>query len=193
MIKNLENKLRFIELLDEMKNIERAIYLKSGRKETDAEHSFHIAMIVCVFLEDFPELDALKCIKMALYHDLVEIFAWDTILFDEKAMATKKDREEKALIQLEEVLWTSSFSDFKSVICEYEDKKTKESRFVYQIDKLHPMIQIIMEWWKSWEVFWITKKRVLAKKYEDIDDEFWLVKILDKYTKIWEDNDYFLE
>ena len=29
MIKNLQNKLKFIELIDEMKNIDRAIYLKN--------------------------------------------------------------------------------------------------------------------------------------------------------------------
>ena len=82
MIKNLENKLKFIELLDQMKDIERAMLLRNGRRENNAEHSFHLAMIVIVFIEDFPELDELKVIKMALFHDIVEIFAWDTIIFD---------------------------------------------------------------------------------------------------------------
>lgn len=82
MITNLENKLRFIELVDEMKSITRTITLKCGRKESDADHSYHLAMMVLTFAEDFPGLDILKCLKLALLHDLVEIFAGDTYIFD---------------------------------------------------------------------------------------------------------------
>ena len=92
MITNLKEKLKFIELMDEMKNIERAIRLKNWREETNAEHSFHMAMMVVVLIEDFPQLDNIKCIKMALFHDLVEIFAWDTVIFDEEREKTKKER-----------------------------------------------------------------------------------------------------
>ena len=71
MIKNLENKLKFIELLDKMKDIKRVILLKNGKFETDAEHTFHVAMMAIVFSSDFPELAQLKTIKIALFNDLV--------------------------------------------------------------------------------------------------------------------------
>ena len=82
MITNLESKLRFIELIDEMKSINRTITLRCGRKESDADHSYHLAMMVMIFIDDFPGLDALKCLRLALLHDLVEIFAGDTYIFD---------------------------------------------------------------------------------------------------------------
>ena len=82
MITNLKNKLKFIELMDEMKNVARVISLRNNTFENDAEHSFHLALMVIVFWEDFPELDLLKCLKLALLHDLVEIYAGDTYFLD---------------------------------------------------------------------------------------------------------------
>ena len=181
MIKNLQNKLKFIELIDEMKNIERAIRLKNWREETNAEHSFHIAMMVIVFIEDFPELDSLKCIKMALFHDLVEIFAWDTVIFDEKMEKTKKQRELRAIWQLEEVLWKKDFKNIKVLIEEYEDRGSLEAEFVHQIDKIQPIIQIVMEGGSSWHEYKIDKDKLMSKKYSQINDKFGLMKLLDWY------------
>jgi putative hydrolases of HD superfamily len=53
--------------------------------------------MVLTFVEDFPELDSFKCIKMALLHDIVEVFAGDTVIFDAKMEATKEERERKAI------------------------------------------------------------------------------------------------
>jgi 5'-deoxynucleotidase YfbR-like HD superfamily hydrolase len=75
MITNLKNKLKFIELVDKMNEIKRAIILQSGEKESDSEHSFHLAIMVTIFISDFPKIDELKAVKIALFHDLVEIFA----------------------------------------------------------------------------------------------------------------------
>jgi len=167
--------------MDEMKNIERAIRLKNGREETNAEHSFHLAMMVVVFIEDFPELDSLKCIKIALFHDLVEIFAGDTVIFDEKMEKTKEQRELKAIWQLEEVLWKKDFKNIKILIEEYMEKKTPEAEFIHQIDKVQPIIQIVMEWGSSWHEYKIDKEKLIKNKYSKIDDKFWLIKLLDKY------------
>ena len=90
MITNIESKLKFIELVDDMKNIERAIRLRNGREETNAEHSYHLAMMVIIFADDFPKLNILRSVKLALLHDIVEIFAWDTVIFDKKMEKTKR-------------------------------------------------------------------------------------------------------
>ena len=66
MIKNLKQKLQFIELMDKMKDIERTIFLRNGKQENDAEHSFHLAMMVIAFADDFPGLNIEKCLKLAL-------------------------------------------------------------------------------------------------------------------------------
>lgn len=181
MISNLENKLAFIELLDEMKNIKRAIRLSNGEKENNAEHSFDIAMIVSILVGDFPYLDTHKCIQMALYHDLVEIFAWDTVLFDVQMEQTKQQREADALLQLEQVLWPHDFQGIKEIVWEYEQRKTLESLFVWQIDKIHPIIQIVKHGWVTWHEYKMDIKKVMEKKYSQIDDTFWFRKILDQY------------
>jgi len=181
MIKNLQNKLKFIELIDEMKNIKRAIFLRNWRQETNAEHSYHLAMMVIVFAEDFPELNIEKCLKIALVHDLVEVFAWDTVIFDKKMEKTKKEREAKAVLQLEEVLWKDSFKEIKNLILEYEARQSLEAEFVHQLDKVQPLIQVVMEWWKAWHKWKIDKKMLIDNKYKKIDDKFWLIKLLDWY------------
>jgi len=75
MLKNLEKKLKFIELIAEMQVIKRIVYKKDGSFESDADHSWHLAMMVMTFIEDFSYLDYEKCLKYALVHDLVEVFA----------------------------------------------------------------------------------------------------------------------
>lgn len=191
MITNIEKKLKFIELMDNMKNIERAIRLKNWRNETDAEHSFHMAMMVIIFSEDFPNLDSFKCLKMALFHDLVEIFAWDTVIFDKKMEKTKKERETKAINQLEKVLWEKDFKNIRILIEEYENRNSLEAEFVHQIDKIQPIIQIVMEWWSSWHEYKIDKNKLINKKYKQLNDKFWLIKLLDKYFEKAEKNNMF--
>jgi len=184
MLKNLEEKLKFIELIDEMKNINRAVLLKNDRQETNAEHSFHLAMMVLVFADDLKEkIDIFKVLKLALVHDLVEIYAWDTIfLVDSKTkLNTKKQREENAFKKLKKEFWWI-LPEILDLIKEFEERKTKESIFVYQIDRLQPLIQYVMEWWKGWHK-WKFNKTKLIKKYDEIfkNDEFWLKEIVDKY------------
>ena len=181
MITNIQNKLKFIELMDEMKNIERAIFLRNWRQENDAEHSFHLAMMVIVFIDDFPALNTEKCLKIALLHDIVEVFAGDTVIFDKNMEVTKVERERKAILQLEEVLWKNEFKSFRDIIEEYMDRSSIEAEFVHQIDKFQPIVQIVMEWWKTWNHFKFDKTQLIENKYKKIDDKFWLMKVLDIY------------
>lgn len=181
MIKNLHQKLKFIELMDKMKEIERAIYLKYPRRETDAEHSFHLAMMVITFAQDFPELDIEKALKFALVHDIVEIYAWDTVvLVDVELLKTKEKREREALERLEKEFW-EVLPDFIQLIKDYESKKSEEAKFVYSLDKIQPIIQIVMEWWQSWHNWKYDYNKVKNRAYKKIYPQFWLDKILDIY------------
>ncbi len=181
MIKNLQNKLKFIELMDEMKNIERAIYLKNWKQENDAEHSYHLAMMVIVFSDDFPELDIEKCLKFALIHDLVEIYAWDTVaVVDLEWLKTKEKREQDALERLEKEFWDVLWNVI-DLIKEYESKKSKEARFIYSLDKVHPIIQNVMVDWRGWREWNYDFDKTKENQYSKVDSEFWLDKILDLY------------
>ncbi|MEA3305018.1 MAG: HD domain-containing protein [Patescibacteria group bacterium] len=145
MIQNLQKKLEFIELMDQMKNIERAILLKNRRQESNADHSFHLAMMVIVFAEDFPQLDTYKCVKLALIHDLVEIYAGDTIVLDIEHEKTKEERERAAVYKFAAEFGNNIFEGLIDLMNDYEEKNSAESKFVYSLDKVQPIIQVVNE------------------------------------------------
>lgn len=191
MITNLENKLKFIELMDEMKFVDRVIWLKNGWLENDAEHSFHLALMVITFWEDFQYLDLLKCLKIALLHDLVEIYAWDTYFIDVEWRKTKKKRESEALDKLEEVLWKSSFYDFRSIIEDYNNKSSEETIFVYELDKIQPVMQVYMQNWKDLTKYKLKKEEVINNKYKKVSNKFGFQKLLDVYFERMQEWDMF--
>ena len=94
----LQQQIAFLMEIDKVKNIFRQTYLADGeRKENDAEHSWHIALMAVLLQEHAEEeVDLLKVMTMVLIHDLVEIDAGDTYAYDSAGAATKRAREEKA-------------------------------------------------------------------------------------------------
>lgn len=181
MLTNLEKKLKFIELVDKMKEIKRIIYIRNWQRESDAEHSWHLAMMVMTFIEDFPELNYEKCLKIALIHDLVEVYAWDTACFDTKMEATKHQREMQAFEKLKNE-YEKELPEIISLIEWYEKKDSLESKFVYSLDKVQPIIQSYLEWWKARHEFKIDIEDLKQRQYWKISPEFEILKqILDIY------------
>ena len=182
---------RLIELQKFLNNfhaIERVIHLSkdSERRENDTEHSYTLAMLTWYLAQYFPELDTNTCIRMALVHDLVEIYAGDTFTFGDKAMlASKAERELRALEKIEK-----EWPDFKELtkdIREYEALNTPESCFVYALDKLVPVIVIYLGGGKTWHDYSITledlrnnKKDKIAKSPQSVYYFESLFEILEK-------------
>lgn len=162
-----------------MKDIKRIIFLQNWGLENDAEHSYHLAMIVFTFSEDFPNLDIKKCLEFALIHDLVEIYAWDTPVFW-KDEISKEEREKQALIDFEKK-YKEPLPHVIDLLKEYESHNSPEARFVYSLDKIQPIIQVVMEWWKSWSEYKIDFDKIKKRQYSKIYSEFGLEKILDIY------------
>ncbi len=179
-MKSIREKLKFIELLDKMKEIKRIILLRNGTLEDDAQHSFHLAIMVITFAEDFPELNVEKCLKLALLHDIVEIYAGDTAVFDLKNELTKDKREKESLERIKREFW-KVLPDIIDLLVEYEEKSSQESKFVYSLDKVQPIIQVVLEWWKAWHKYKIDFEKIKKRQYSKIYPEFWLEKILDIY------------
>jgi putative hydrolases of HD superfamily len=98
MSERLHKQIAFLMEIDQLKQVFRQTYLlDESRKENDAEHSWHFAMYALLLVEYANEkVDLLKVVKMALVHDLVEIDAGDTFLYDVAGNADKAEREEKA-------------------------------------------------------------------------------------------------
>ena len=97
MDERLKKQMDFILEVDKVKNIMRQTYLADGnRKENDAEHSWHLALMAVLLKEYAPEeVDLSKVIPMVLIHDLVEIDAGDTYAYDDDGAKTKRAREKK--------------------------------------------------------------------------------------------------
>ena len=98
MEERLKKQMDFLLEVDKLKFINRQTYLSDGtRRENDAEHSWHLALMAVLLSEHADEeVDLLKVITMVLIHDLVEIDAGDTYAYDEAGKQTQRIREEKA-------------------------------------------------------------------------------------------------
>lgn len=136
--------IEFQKLLLQFAHVERVTHRKhkdSVIQENDTEHSYNLAMTAWFMAEYFPELDRDLIIRLALVHDMVEIHAGDTYIYaDTEVLATKRDREAQALQQLK-ADW-SDFPEMTQHIEDYEHRTSAESRFVYALDKIMPMMLI---------------------------------------------------
>jgi len=149
--------LSFLKEIDKAKDIERAIHLRK-RMESDAEHSWHVAMFVMLFEKDLPKLNIERVLKIVLIHDLVEIYAGDTFSFDKEGKKTQKIREQKAAQRLFKKLPKDLEKEFWGLFTDYEELKTKEAMVAKSLDKVQPMMQHILNKGKTIREFGVTQK-----------------------------------
>ncbi len=182
----LEQQMNFIIEIDKLKEIVRQTYISSAeRKETDAEHAWHFAIMAVLLAEYANEpVDVMKVVKMALIHDLVEIDAGDTYLYDEEGAKTKADRENKAADRLFHMLPEDQGEEFDSIWREFEERKTPEARFAAALDRLQPVMLNDATNGKAWEEHGITEEQVRSHNEHVKKDSLaiweYLEKIFDK-------------
>lgn len=141
-MERLRKQMEFIIEVDKLKDIIRQTNLTNGeRKENDAEHSWHLALMA-VFLSEYSKepVDVLQVIKMVLIHDLVEIDAGDTYLYDEAGNGTKAAREQKAAERIFNILPQDQAEELFGLWREFEDRKTPESKFANTLDRIQPVL-----------------------------------------------------
>ena len=152
MNKRVEKIVSFIKEIEKFKNISRETYTSGERKESDAEHSWHLAISLMLLEKDLEEkFDILRAIKMALIHDLVEIYSGDTFAYDYKGRESKKAREDAAAKKLFGLLPEDIEKEWHELWNEFEENKTKEAKIVTSIDKIHPIFQNICSNGKGWK------------------------------------------
>ena len=90
----LDSQLLFSAEIDKMTSIlRRTVLIDKSRRENDAEHSWHIAVMAMLFSEYAPEpVDVGRVVQMCVVHDLVEIYAGDTFAYDTEGNADKEIR-----------------------------------------------------------------------------------------------------
>ena len=140
--KRFEKQLAFILEADKEKNIYRQTHLSgNGRRENDAEHAWHMAMMIYLLKEYANDkFDVTKAMMMALIHDVVEIDAGDTYAYDSEALSTQKEREEKAAKRIFGLLPDDQRDELTSLFYEFEEGKTPEAKFAKAMDNLQPLL-----------------------------------------------------
>lgn len=161
----LKKQIEFMLELDKMKNLYRQTYvLNEDRKENDAEHSWHLALMAFLLAEHSDsDVDVLRVIKMVLIHDVVEIDAGDTYCYDEEGNKTKADREEKAAQRLFGLLPEDQRSEFYSLWREFEENSTAEAGFANLLDRLQPILLNYKKDGISWLEHDVSKQQVLKR------------------------------
>ena len=150
--KRLDQQFAFIREIDREKFIGRQTYLSDGRrKENDAEHAWHMAIMTMLLSEYANEpIDVLHTIGMLLIHDLVEIDAGDTYAYDEEGKKTQADREKKAADRIYGLLPEEQGKMLYDLWLEFEAQKTPEAKFARVMDNLQPMMLNAATDGKAW-------------------------------------------
>ncbi len=168
----LKRRLDFIIELDKMKSVYRqTILIDRSRQETDAEHSWHFAMIALLLADYAPEgVDVERVIRMALVHDLIEIYAGDTFAYDVAGNATKAQRERESADKLFAMLDDPLSSELRGLWEEFDACETPDARYATCCDRLQPLINNHMTEGHTWVQHGVKSDGIL-KRMEPIRTE----------------------
>ena len=138
----LKKQMAFALEMDKEKGIGRQTYILDAlRKENDAEHGWHLALMTMVLSEYSNEpIDVSRTMSMVVIHDIVEIDAGDTYAYDSVGNATKADREQKAADRIFNILPADQAEYFMGLWREFEEAKTPEAKFANTIDSVQPLM-----------------------------------------------------
>lgn len=155
-IKNekIKKQIEFVLVIDEMKNVlRRNLVVDGSRRENDAEHSWHLAMLAMILEEYSSEkVDIERVLKITLVHDLVEVYAGDTFAYDAKGNEDKLDREIEAANRLFGMLDPVQGAEIRALWDEFEAKETAESRYANAVDRLQPLLLNYMTNGHTWKL-----------------------------------------
>jgi putative hydrolase of HD superfamily len=168
----------FIKEIDKLKYIQRKTKLfNSDRNENDAEHSWHLAMMTIVLAQHANHpVDVLKVLKMVLIHDIVEIDAGDTFIYDTVKNHTNTEEELMAAKRIFGMLPKEQAEEFIAIWQEFEEGVSNEAKFARSMDRFEPLLQNTSNNGGTWKEFNVPYQKVYEKKQ----------KIKDGSTAIWE-------
>ena len=164
----LQQQIQFILEIDKLKKIYRQTFLTDqSRKENDAEHSWHIAVMAAVLSEYAAkkEIDLLHVLKMLLIHDLVEIDAGDTFCYDTAANSTKLKKESEAADRIFNLLPADQALEYRKLWDEFETRKSPEARFAAALDRFQPLIHNYHTQGGTWREHQIKRSQVIERNH----------------------------
>lgn len=166
MDKRLKQQLDFALEIDKEKNILRQTHLSGhGRRENDAEHAWHMAIMAYLFREYSNEpVDIGRVMLMCLIHDIVEIDAGDTYAYDTEGLKTQKAREDAAKERIFSILPEDQKKELTALFDEFEEFQTAESKFAHAMDNLQPLMLNNSNGGSDWEEHGVNAEQVYGRQ-----------------------------
>jgi len=167
MTDKLQKQLDFLAIADNMKQVFRQATLIDGsRYENDAEHSWHFALMALTLFEHnaLEGVNIDRVVKMAIVHDLVEVFAGDTPAHDIAANADRENREREAADRLFALLPDEQAHEYRSLWEEFDAMATPDAIYASAIDRFQSFFLIHKSGTgHAWVKFKATTERVRTR------------------------------
>ena len=169
----LKKQIGFLIEADKMKNVLRqSLILDKTRRENDAEHTWHIALMAAVLHEHAhgAGVDLHRVLKMVLVHDLVEIYAGDTFAYDDAGYADKIEREAAAADKVFGILPAGQGGELRALWAEFDLMETPDAKYAAAIDRLQPLLANYVTGGHTWKLFGGITSDKVYKRMEIIRD-----------------------
>jgi putative hydrolase of HD superfamily len=165
MSERLSQQIAFLLEIDKLKQIVRqTLVTDASRRETDAEHSWHLGVMAAVLAEYGPPgVDVGRVIRMVLAHDLVEVDAGDTYCYDAAATLTQRERELAAAERIFALLPADQAAELRGLWDEFEARQTPEARFAAALDRVQPVLLNYHTQGRAWLERGITRGQVIER------------------------------
>ncbi|EGR0622230.1 HD domain-containing protein [Vibrio parahaemolyticus] len=164
-MERLEKQLALLIELDKLKSVLRRTRVKSaeGRLENSGEHSWHVALMA-VLMEEHANapVDICRVMKMLLIHDVVEIDAGDTFVYDTAASKEQAEKEIKAAERLFGMLPTDQGQELLALWLEFEAAQSDDAKYAKALDRLIPMLLNYHNNGQSWKENSVTREQALT-------------------------------
>ena len=165
----LEQQLEFLRVVDALKRVDRMTRLiqrsgETSRRENSAEHSWHLALMAMMLVEHANEpVDLARVLQMILVHDIVEIDAGDTFVYDAAAMIGKAEREQQAAERIFGMLPDDQKAEFLALWHEFEARETPEAKYASALDRLAGMLPNAANNGGTWNEHQVTVEQVTRR------------------------------
>ena len=165
----LDKLLKFTVEIDKMTAVlRRTVLIDKSRRENDAEHSWHIAVMAMMFEDYFDgPVNIGRAVQMCVVHDLVEIYAGDTFAFDQKGNLDKAEREKAAADKLFAQLPEDIGDMIRSLWEEFDAMETNDSRYAACMDRIQPLLHNTLTDGHTWVLGKATREDI-EKREEPI-------------------------